>query len=91
MTEEAKEQAIAKMEETGPAVNVVLNINMESYFDVLTGLVDTFRKKNGLNCIYIASSVSASTISESADLSGHQHQGHAVCRLRLVRGHGGPG
>jgi len=30
MTEEAKEQAIAKMEETGPAVNVVLNINMES-------------------------------------------------------------
>jgi KaiC/GvpD/RAD55 family RecA-like ATPase len=65
MTEEAKEQAIAKMEETGPAVNVVLNINMESYFDVLTGLVDTFRKKNGLNCIYIASSVSASTISEA--------------------------
>jgi KaiC/GvpD/RAD55 family RecA-like ATPase len=65
LTEEAKEQVIAKMEEIGPAVGVLLNINMESYFDVLTGLVDTFSKKKGLNCIYIASSVSASTISSA--------------------------
>ena len=65
MTEEAKEQAVVRMEEIGPAVGVVLNINMESYFDVLTGLVDTFSKKKGLNCIYIASSVSASTISSA--------------------------
>jgi KaiC/GvpD/RAD55 family RecA-like ATPase len=65
MTEEAKEQVIAKMDEIGPAVSVVLNINMESYFDVLTGLVDNFRKEKGLNCIYIASSVSASTISSA--------------------------
>jgi archaellum biogenesis ATPase FlaH len=65
MTEEAKEQVIAKMEEAGPAVGMVMNINMESYFDVLTGLVDTFTKKHGLNCIYIASSVSASTISSA--------------------------
>ena len=40
MTEEAKEQVIARMEEIGPAVGVVLNINMESYFDVLTGLAE---------------------------------------------------
>lgn len=65
MTEEAKEQVIAKMEEIGPAISVVLNINMESYFDVLTGLVDTFSKDKGLTCIYIASSVSASTISDA--------------------------
>ncbi|MGD0818918.1 MAG: hypothetical protein ABR986_11085 [Methanomassiliicoccales archaeon] len=65
MTEEAKDQVIAKMEEIGPAVGVVLNINMESYFDVLTGLVDTFSKKKELNCIYVASSVSASTISSA--------------------------
>ncbi len=65
MTEEAKDQVIAKMEEIGPSVGVVLNINMESYFDVLTGLVDTFSKKKGLNCIYVASSVSASTISSA--------------------------
>jgi predicted ATP-dependent serine protease len=65
MTEEAKEQVIAKMEEIGPAVSVVLNINMESYFDVLTGLVDTFSREKGLNCIYVASSVSASTISSA--------------------------
>ncbi len=65
MTEEAKDQVVSKMEEIGPAVSVVLNINMEGYFDVLTGLVDTFSKKKGLNCIYIASSVSASTISSA--------------------------
>jgi predicted ATP-dependent serine protease len=65
MTEEAKEQVVAKMEEIGPAVGVVLNINMESYFDVLTGLVDTLTKRKGINCVYIASSVSASTISSA--------------------------
>jgi len=91
MTEEAKEQVIAKMEEIGPAISAVLNINMESYFDVLTGLVDNFRKEKGLNCIYIASSVSAFHDIIGADVPRHQHQGGVLRGLRFLRCHGEPG
>lgn len=62
MTSDAGNEAAARLEELGPAVSVVLEIAMDSYFDVVRGLLDIFAAKKGLKVIYITSSVPSSTM-----------------------------
>ena len=52
----------AKLEEFGPSVSVVLEIGMDTYFDVVRGLTDNFAGKKGLICVYITSSVPSSAM-----------------------------
>ena len=59
------EQIMAKLSETGPAVALALEFNVQDYFDVLRGLVDEFASKEDLDVVYITSSIPASTISST--------------------------
>lgn len=62
MPEETHAVVAAKLKEIGPSVAVNLELKVDSYFDVVRGLVDDFGAKNDLACVYITSSVPASTM-----------------------------
>ncbi len=51
-----------KLEELGPSVSVAMEISFDSYFDAVRGLVDNFSNSKGLHCIYITSSIPATTL-----------------------------
>ncbi|MGD1061254.1 MAG: hypothetical protein ABR879_07330, partial [Methanomassiliicoccales archaeon] len=62
MPEEIHAVVAAKLKEIGPSVAVNLELKVDSYFDVVRGLVDDFGAKNELACVYITSSVPSSTL-----------------------------
>ncbi len=62
MSEEIGDTIALKLEEVGPGVAVTFEIGMDSYFDVIRGLVDNFAPGKGLKSIYITSSVPSSTL-----------------------------
>ena len=51
-----------KLEELGPSVSLGLEICFDSYFDAIRGLVDNFSNQKEFNCIYITSSIPATTL-----------------------------
>ena len=65
MAEELHAQVAAKLEEIGPSVAVALELKVDSYFDVIRGLVDDFSARKGLCCFYITASVPSSTLSNA--------------------------
>jgi KaiC/GvpD/RAD55 family RecA-like ATPase len=75
MTEDTAEMVAKTLEEIGPSVAVALEFPMAAYIDVLRGLVDNFMAAKKLQCIYITSTVPATTIQSTLeameiDLSG---------------------
>ncbi len=62
MAEEIHAVVAEKLKEIGPSVAVNLELKVDNYFDVVRGLVDDFGTKNGLACVYVTSSVPASTL-----------------------------
>ncbi len=62
MAEETHAVVAAKLKEIGPSVAVNLELKVDSYFDVVRGLVDDFGTRNDLACVYITASVPASTL-----------------------------
>ncbi|QLH74908.1 MAG: hypothetical protein HPY73_05265 [Methanomassiliicoccales archaeon] len=67
MAKEAAETVMEKLDEVGPSVAVTFLMGPESYFEVISGLVDNFCRKNDLDCIYVAVSVPARTIMGAFD------------------------
>ncbi len=59
------DQITATLTETGPAVALALEFNVQDYFDVLRGLVDEFASKMDVKVVYITASIPASTISST--------------------------
>lgn len=51
-----------KLEEIGHGVALAIETCFDCYFDVVRGLVDVFSPKNGLECIYVTSSIPAATM-----------------------------
>ncbi len=51
-----------RLEELGPSVSVAMEIRFDDYFDAIRGLVDNFSNQKDMPCIYIASSIPASTL-----------------------------
>jgi KaiC/GvpD/RAD55 family RecA-like ATPase len=75
MTDDTAEMVAKTLEEIGPSVAVALEFPMAAYIDVLRGLVDNFMAPKKLQCIYITSTVPATTIQSTLeameiDLSG---------------------
>jgi len=62
-----------RLTEAGPNVAMALEFPVEQYFDVLRGLVEDFTRSSGAQCIYVTSTVPASTI--QATLSALQMDG----------------
>ncbi|MCU0862128.1 MAG: hypothetical protein MUE65_07405 [Methanomassiliicoccales archaeon] len=54
-----------KLEELGPSTTVAFEIKIDSYFDVVRGIIDEFASKKGLACVYVTSSVPASTLTSA--------------------------
>jgi KaiC/GvpD/RAD55 family RecA-like ATPase len=52
-----------KLEEIGPSTSVAFEIKIDSYFDVVRGIIDEFAAKKDLACVYVTASVPASTLS----------------------------
>ena len=67
MAEELHAQLAEKLEAIGPAVAIALEFKVDSYFDVVRGLVDDFAAKKGLSCVYITASVPAVTLSNALE------------------------
>jgi KaiC/GvpD/RAD55 family RecA-like ATPase len=65
MSEDLHSRIALKLEAVGPSVSVGLEIKIESYFDVVRGLIDDFAAKRGMNCIYITSSVPSATLNSA--------------------------
>jgi KaiC/GvpD/RAD55 family RecA-like ATPase len=75
MTDDTAEMVAKTLEEIGPSVAVALEFPMAAYIDVLRGLLDNFMAAKKLQCIYITSTVPATTIQSTLeameiDLSG---------------------
>jgi hypothetical protein len=62
MSEDLHSRIALKLEAVGPSVSIGLEIKIESYFDIVRGLIDDFASKRGMNCIYITSSVPSATL-----------------------------
>jgi KaiC/GvpD/RAD55 family RecA-like ATPase len=65
MPENLHSRIALKLEAVGPSVSIGLEIKIESYFDVVRGLIEDFASKKGLNCIYITTSVPSATLSSA--------------------------
>ncbi|MEM0449664.1 MAG: ATPase domain-containing protein [Methanomassiliicoccales archaeon] len=55
----------SKLEGLSPATAVALEIKLDSYFDVVRGIIDEFAAKKGMPCVYITASVPASTLNSA--------------------------
>jgi len=62
MVEDPGLRICERLEELGPSVSVAMEISFDSYFDAVRGLVDNFSNSKGLHCIYITSSIPATTL-----------------------------
>lgn len=67
MTREASDEVVAKLQEVGPSVATTFLIAPDNYFEVITGLLDSFCKDNNLGCIYVTASVPAKTLRNALD------------------------
>jgi len=67
MTKEAAEVVTEKLNEVGSSVAVTFLMSSESYFEVISSLVDNYCKDNGLGCVYVAVSVPAKTLKNAFD------------------------
>jgi len=67
MTKEAAEEVVAKLQEVGSSVATTFLIAPDNYFEVITGLLDTFCHDNNLGCIYVTASVPAKTLRNALD------------------------
>ena len=62
MSEDIASDVAKTIEEIGPSVAVALEFPMGAYIDVLRGLADNFLRGKEIQCIYITSTVPATTI-----------------------------
>jgi hypothetical protein len=67
MTKEASEIVTGKLNEVGTSVAVTFLMSSESYFEVISGLVDNFCREHDLGCVYVAISVPATTLMNAFD------------------------
>ena len=65
MTEGLHLMVATKLEEIGPSTAAAFEIKIDSYFDIVRGIIDEFASKKGLACVYVSASVPASTLSSA--------------------------
>jgi hypothetical protein len=67
MVEDLGLRICEKLDENGPSVSVAMEIDFDNYFDTIRGLVDNFSNQRDLHCIYITSSIPATTLLGALD------------------------
>ncbi len=88
MSEDIGAAVSKELEEAGPSVAIALEFGVQSYFDILRGLVEDFAGKKGMKCIYITSSVPASTILTTVRGARDKDVRSILYRLHIPDDHG---
>jgi len=65
MTDDLGSEICSRLKDLGPSISVAMEIHFDSYFDAVRGLVDNFSNSKDMECIYITSSIPATTIMEA--------------------------
>ncbi len=63
-------KVVSKLEELPPASSVAINVNVDTYFDVLRAVVDVFATRHDLYVFYISSTMPSKSIVNLFELLG---------------------